>query len=115
FPAGADMSGRDTYQFGVYTGGSMAGQVYYFRELGVRFGTMWGFDSFIGLPAEKEGHPLVTKNWRVGAYSAADAFRTWKWPRLRSRIYGNINRSREDGRVELIKGFFNGVQGWHAT
>ncbi|KAL1503125.1 hypothetical protein AB1Y20_011188 [Prymnesium parvum] len=107
FPYGADVRKRDTYQFGVYTGGTMAGQVYYFHELRLRVGTMWGFDSFVGLPPEQEGHPLVTKNWRVGAYSAADAFRTWRWERLEARILQRINRSAADGRVRLLRGFFN--------
>ena len=86
----------------------MAGQVKYFRDLGVKFGTMWGFDSFIGLPPEKEGHMLLTKNWKQGAYSAADALRTWRWDRVEKTLRNRINRSEDEGEVVFIRGFFNG-------
>jgi hypothetical protein len=107
FPQGADVRNRDVYQFGVYTGGTMAGQVMYYRALDVRFGHQWGFDSFIGLPPEKQGHKLLTKNWREGAYSAADSFRTWQWDRLERKLLDSINRSKSEGSVTFVKGFFN--------
>ena len=85
FPHGANIEDRDVYQFGVYTGGTMSGIVNYFRALHVRFGTLWGFDSFEGLPSEAKGHKLLTHNWRPGAYSAADALHTWSWSNLERR------------------------------
>lgn len=107
FPHGANMRERDVYQFGVYTGGTMAGQVLYFRELAVQYGTHWGFDSFVGLPPEASGHKLLTRNWQEGAYSAADAMRTWKWQNMEQRLKKHINRSAAEGRVEFLRGFFN--------
>ena len=107
YPQGGDERGADVYQFGVYTGGTMAGQVIYFRLLGIKFGNHWGFDSFVGLPPEAAGVKIMTKNWLPGAYSAADALRTWSWPRLAAGLHKRINRSKAEGRVELVRGFYN--------
>ena len=107
YPRGADERTRDVYQFGVYTGGTMAGVVLYLRDLRVRFGTLWGFDSFVGLPAEAPGMNLVTPNWRPGAYSAADALGRWRWSRLKWEILHKIRRPASEGNVSLIRGFFN--------
>ena len=107
FTLGADVRERDVYQFGVYTGGTMKGQVMYYRALEVQFGHQWGFDSFIGLPPEEKGHQLLTKNWREGAYSAADSFRTWEWEKLEQKLTTSINRTASEGAVTFFKGFFN--------
>ena len=107
FPEGADVRDRDVYQFGVYTGGSMAGQVLYFRDLQVRFGTMWGFDSFVGLPPEAPDAQLLTKNWKPGAYSTADALRLWNWPRVETALRKSIGRRPDEGDLAFIRGFYN--------
>lgn len=107
FPDGADASDRDVYQFGVYTGGSLAGIVLYLRDLNVRFGSVWGFDSFVGLPPEEGGAKITSKNWRPGAYSAADALRAWNWSAVEATLHKTINRSTVDGPVAFVRGFFN--------
>ena len=58
--------GRDVYEFGVYTGGSMRGLVQAIHG----FGTLYGFDSFQGVPDETPG-VRIPQHWKVGAYSAA--------------------------------------------
>ena len=35
----------------VYTGGTMAGQAYYFDQLRIQVRKLWGFDSFLSLDA----------------------------------------------------------------
>ena len=41
----------DIYEFGVFTGGGLKAWVEHFARRGVRFGRIWGFDSFRGLPS----------------------------------------------------------------
>ena len=91
----------DVYQFGVYTGGSMAGIA---RNI-PGFGTLWGFDSFTGLPAETPGQALEGAHWRPGGFSSADALGEYRRDELFSRLRRTI--ARRDGNVSFVPGYYN--------
>lgn len=111
YPENGTRLRNDVYQFGVYTGGSMAGQRKFFELLGLHFGTMWGFDSFEGLPQflaseinETEVR-IYPRDWRAGAFSAADALGVHDYAALVANLTARIGR--KDGPVEFVRGFFN--------
>ena len=63
----------------------MAGQVDFFNRLLIGFGTLWGFDSFEGLPDldSQEVHEVGSiGDWRSGGFSAADALGVHNYPAL---------------------------------
>ena len=88
-----------SYQFGVYTGGTI-GSIS--RKIG-NFGHLWGFDSFVGLPEETTGQMLEGKHWRVGGFSAADALGKYDADALLRHITEFIGRPN----TTLIRGYFN--------
>lgn len=95
----AALRSLDVYQFGVYTGGSMRGLAHAVRG----FGQLYGFDSFIGLPAETEGVALEGPHWRPGAFSAADALGSYSVDGLLANLRERVGRAN----VTLIPGFYN--------
>ena len=90
---------KDVYEFGVYTGGSMKGIAERVRG----FDTLWGFDSFTGLPEEEAGIKKEGRHWNSGAFSSADAFHTYNSVKLFERLRQKINHSN----VQFVSGFFN--------
>ena len=105
FPNGGNVSHRDVYQFGVYTGGSLRGVNHYFGWLNVHYGTIWGFDSFEGLPKESGGVPAEGKHWNPGGFSAADALHEHSYARLEQSLLQHIGR--KNGGVQLVRGFYS--------
>lgn len=67
-----DCSTLDLYQFGVYSGRSMRGFARHFNNFAPAYTiprTMWGFDSFEGLPADEAPRSNTTgKNVRPGVF-----------------------------------------------
>jgi hypothetical protein len=80
----------DIYQFGVFNGDSM-------KELRTYFpgSTMWGFDSFQGIPSLNDDNDVRQKDFEAGAYKAAITPES-----LRRQIA-------EPERVSFIVGFYN--------
>ena len=116
YPSGAKLLYRDVYQFGVYTGGSLSGIVRDLRSLNVSFGTLWGFDSFEGLPSERfetnataaqTMGQLEGNHWKPGAWSAADALGVSSYTELRSLLTHKVGRREDDGPLRLMRGFFS--------
>ena len=111
YPDGAQLqSTHDTYTFGVYTGGSMAGQVRFFGRLAIGFGTLWGFDSFEGLPdpsSNEVGELASIADWRRGGFSAADALGVHTYDALVANISARIGRPSDAGAVEFVRGYYN--------
>jgi len=97
--ASCSHPGRDIFQFGVYTGGSMKVMA---RVLPA-FRRMWGFDSFQGVPAEDSNADLGHRTWRKGGWSSADALGTYNLDALMRRVGASINNPR----AVLVPGFFN--------
>ena len=90
---------RDVYQFGVYTGGTMASIARRVRG----FGHLWGFDSFSGLPVETAGVRLEGRHWQQGAFSSADALGEWDEGRLLEGLRTRIGYAN----TTLVPGYFN--------
>ena len=89
----------DVYQFGVYTGGSMASIARRIRG----FGHLWGFDSFSGLPSETAGVSVEGVHWRPGAFSSADALGEWDEARLLEQLTSRIRY----GNLTFVPGYYN--------
>jgi len=94
-----DAAQRDIYQFGVYTGGSMFSM---HRKI-KRYNTMWGFDSFQGLPQEEKGLQIEGKHWLPGGFSSKGALKADTPEDAMNRVKKYLNNSR----VRLVMGFFN--------
>ncbi len=101
----------DVYQFGVYTGRSMHALTRQLEHAHLPVRKMWGFDSFEGLPEEKNvsTHTLHYKvirkrEWMPGSYNAADILGQHSLPKLEEKILRYINATHP---VEMIPGFFN--------
>jgi hypothetical protein len=99
----ADHSGNcDVYEFGVYTGGTLTTIKQSLVRNYIYPRTLWGFDSFEGLPKEIEGRLLEGDHWKEGAFSACDALGVWDWSALEAMILEKIDYPN----VKLIKGFY---------
>ena len=111
---------RDVYQFGVYTGTGLAK----LSRLLSPFGTLFGFDSFQGIPEEldereRDRNEKQNKHFRVGGYSAADAMNEWNVTKLMAGVLTRVGAllgksgvasNRVVARVArtiLIPGYFN--------
>lgn len=109
----------DLFEFGVYTGGGLrawtdGAQAHGVSEL---WHTMWGFDSFEGLPESDllnhvpdkklRGKPKkiaeVYADWSRGSYNAADALGIYDWGQLQRAIVKTSGHKR----THLLRGFFN--------
>lgn len=90
---------KDVYEFGVYTGGSMK----MIAERVRGFDTLWGFDSFTGLPDEISGIKREGRHWNPGAFSSADALGLFNSEKLFEQLKAKIHRKN----TKFIKGFFN--------
>tara|TARA_B110001452_G_C15125974_1_gene392400 strand:- start:162 stop:959 length:798 start_codon:yes stop_codon:yes gene_type:complete len=101
-----DLSDRDLYTFGVYTGESLKFWLDRFAALRISHGPMWGFDSFEGLPEEAEGKKLESRAWNPGAFSAADQFDVSTFGEVQARILDHVGAAGA-AQTRLIRGFFS--------
>lgn len=96
-----DIENKDVYCFGIYTGWSCGQVGYDFKSNNLKPNAFWGFDSFEGLPEEKEGM-YIHPDWKKGAFDS----------RKLSGIQNGINFN--DGNfIENIKNNFNERSGYH--
>ena len=81
--------------------------VRYFDKLNLRFGVLWGFDSFEGLPLENADElPKFTAGaWKPGSYSSADALNLHSYAELKTALTRIIER--RDGPVSFVRGWYN--------
>ena len=97
----------DIYQFGVFTGTG-------WHKIGAsikRFGHLWGFDSFKGIPAEADqleqmawrGARNFTNKFRQGQYSAADAMGVYNQSELIGYVAQRVNRPN----TTFVPGYFS--------
>jgi len=98
----------DVYEFGVYTGSRMK---WINEELGMTFGHLWGFDSFVGFPDIDEGGgaALVTKlqgSWKKGRDSASAALGITSASGLIQFLRERIGAPR-NGSTTFIQGYYN--------
>lgn len=126
-----NCSQMDIYQFGVYTGISMQQILWAMdtRSVDTKHWTrvspnlewmrkqvhgagafprrLWGFDSFMGLPAEvaqgKDSDYIERNHFANGTWDARKLFRTSSPAKLMDKVYSYLN----DTRVHLVKGFYS--------
>lgn len=105
----SSMSNWDIYEFGVYTGGGMREWVKGFKQRGLSFGNMWGFDSFQGMPdsdlAKNDPHYKDDKSWQAGGLNTADQLKIYDFEKLKEHIIRAVGYSK--GETILVRGFFN--------
>ena len=103
----------DVYQFGVLTGGGLRAWVSGFRSHRLRFGHLYGFDSFQGLPdsdvAKHEESELRDLNWQRGGMNAAEtlALRLGSSAFSFSVLRGHILKHVGYDNATLIRGYYN--------
>ena len=106
----------DVYEFGVYTGSSLAEMAAEWTRHNLSIRSVWGFDSFVGVPeeqAELKGTIPTTglKHWNPGAFSAAAAFKTSSFGKVTADIKAFVSRASKApwfvDRMEFVRGFYN--------
>ena len=103
--------GTDLYEFGVYTGGGLRMWLrMMLREQMAFKGSIWGFDSFEGMPNEdnrfKSKLRQKDKGWLEGGLNAAEQLGVADWDTLCHTIIRNIG-SESPERIHLARGFYN--------
>lgn len=105
--AGAmNCSELDVYEFGVYLGRSMRALALAFNASATPLRTMWGFDSFSGLPEESPGTVRSQKSkgeWQSGDFSVAEVLGSHSYREVKQKLLDYI----ADPRVQLVRGFYN--------
>ena len=99
---------KDIYQFGVFTGNGLKK----IADTVHKYGRIWGFDSFQGIPPEsatemenwkdEKGNPK--RHFLQGGYSAANALRSTSLRAVMHTVKMRVGMHRN---VTLIPGFFN--------
>ena len=95
-------SEKDIYEFGVCTGNSTQSFLYHFKKYQITYNKFYGFDSFAGLPAEKEGL-YIPDNWRRGCFNSQDMIGIKGVKNVVSHLY---KRLKDYNNLELIPGFY---------
>ena len=100
----------DIVQFGVFTGGGLKAWIDAMPLLGFNFtGSLYGFDSFSGMPHENGSlllrHHKKDPAWAKGGLDAAALMGNPDWTTLNDLIVANIGYPR--AKTHLIKGFFS--------
>jgi hypothetical protein len=104
------IDGRDSYQFGIYTGNTFVFIYKMFRKYGLDVKRILAFDSFEGLPDEKPGmvkHP----NWNRHEFNMKYLFQTQDTRAIISNIEKQLPD--RDIRTEWYEGYFNKVLNDH--
>jgi hypothetical protein len=103
--------GTDMYEFGVYTGGGLRMWLRMMHSEGLSFsGSIWGFDSFEGMPSEDNRFKTKLrqrdKGWLAGGLNTAEQMGIPDWDTLCRTIIKNIGHSNAE-RVHMLRGFYN--------
>lgn len=99
-PMQCRATGRDIYEFGVFSGTSMKRISEGMRAANATFTHFWGFDSFEGLPAEKETRDIA--DYAEGRYSSQGFFGV-----SGNALLNKLEKSIGDSRVRWVRGFYN--------
>ena len=105
--------GYDIYEFGVLTGGGLRAFVHGLQKKNLKFGHLYGFDSFRGLPesdvAQHERSELRDPNWQQGGMNAAETLAlrmgddAFNYTLLRQHIITRVGYPN----TTLVRGFYN--------
>jgi len=99
------------YQFGVLHGFGLRAWLEAMPHLNMSTEglSVWGFDSFRGMPAEKPGYMRTVhehdKEWHEGGLNVARLLNIHEWRRLQDAIVSNIGF--EPKLTHLVRGFYN--------
>lgn len=94
----------DIYQFGVYSGVSILNILEKYRKFNIK-SNVWGFDSFCGLPKEKN-EKVAYKEWKEGEFSSCDYLDTDNPVFASNSIKNLIQEQFPEYPIEMIVGFF---------
>lgn len=96
----------DIYEFGVYGGKSLSILIRDLKTVGIQYGKIFGFDSFIGLPEEDENTKKPNNYgkdiWARGEFSSINLFKNNDIDYIKEYI-----RKKTDYIPILIEGFFD--------
>ena len=101
-PIFTDACGNDIYEFGVWGGNSMKLIADLYEKNNCVIRKMFGFDSFQGLPEEKND---LHAPWQTGAFNATKLFKTKGTSETIKKVYEIIGS--RDFNVVLIPGFWD--------
>jgi hypothetical protein len=101
-PIFTDACGKDLYEFGVWGGGSMKTIADLYEKHNCVIRKMFGFDSFQGLPEEKDD---LHAPWQAGEYNSTKLFKTEDINETIKKVYEIIGS--RDFNVVLIPGFWD--------
>jgi len=101
-----DLSERDVYEFGTCAGRSMKVTADFYKKNNCKIRKMFGFDSFEGLPEEKND-PYAHPSWYRGAFSAEIRFKTKDKTEIMKKVLEVIGPREHE--ILLIPGFYDKV------
>lgn len=97
-----DSRQKDIYEFGVCTGNSTQSFLYHFKKYQIIYNKFYGFDSFQGLPPEKEGI-YIPDNWKPGSFNSQDMIGISGVDNVVKHLYKRLS---DYNNLELIPGFY---------
>jgi hypothetical protein len=95
----------DIYQFGVYSGISILNILEKYQKFNIKT-NVWGFDSFCGLPEEKN-EKLFYDVWKIGEFSSCDYLDVKTPIEAANSIKSLIKERFPEYPIEMIIGFFS--------
>lgn len=98
-----DVTNTDFYEFGINHGDSFYRLNAYIENYQLKPNKIWGFDSFVGLPREKEGLPIIN-GWEEGYFNVKQDMGVESTDEVIKKILSKNNTSLP---CEMIAGFFN--------
>eukprot|EP00966_Prymnesium_polylepis_P079659 1845942-Prymnesium_polylepis.1 len=107
-----ELAGRDElldyYEFGVFTGGTLQDVIKEAHQIGLRFGHLWGFDSFSGLSGgATAGKEVPLSQFRTGKFSATRSLGGVDAERVKRHIIDGVHPASYRARVGFVEGFYN--------
>lgn len=97
-----NIEDTDFYEFGIYRGKSFHKLNEYITGVNLRPNKIWGFDSFTGLPKEKEGLPII-EGWQEGHFNVVGETGIENTDQIIADI---LKDKQTDIPCEFIAGFF---------
>ena len=93
----------DIYQFGVYSGMSINNILQKYNEFNIPT-SVWGFDSFCGLPEETK-ESVIYPEWKTGEFSSCDLLET-KSTQEAANLIKEFIQKEHSNHIEMIVGFY---------
>lgn len=97
-----NISEYDIYEFGINHGKSFYDINTYLERANIKPNKIWGFDSFVGLPKEKDGLPIIN-GWEEGYFNVKEEMSVENTDDVISNI---LSKNNSGIPCEFIAGFF---------